>query len=82
LPEFLRRLADYLEAGAYSDNGTYYVHPSEVPRKPKISKRQYNKLKKEYLNSGKRAKFPEYPKTGRSKKLLGLFETYNIEPYN
>ena len=55
LPEFLRNLADYLEKGAYNDNGTYYIHPNEVPKQPKLTKRCYNKLKKVYKG---RATFP------------------------
>lgn len=73
--ELLQQLIEYYENGTYS-----FVHPSEKPKAPTVSKRNYNKLKKQY--TGKR-KFPEYP---RSKKLtLGLqvlFEEYEIEPYN
>lgn len=80
LPDFLRNLADYLEKGAYQDEeGFYYVHPSEVPKPPKVSKRQYNTLKRAY--DGK-AKFPEYPKSGKlTKKLEKLFSDYDISPF-
>ena len=52
------------------------LHPSENPKVPKFTKRCYNKLKKIY--SG-RAKFPEYPKSGKlNKKLEKLFEAFEI----
>lgn len=78
---FLRNAADYFDKGAYVDEyGNMYIHPKEVHKEPKLSKRNYNKLKKEY--SGKR-KFPEYPKTGKlTVGLAKLFEEYNIEPFN
>jgi len=79
LPTFLRNAADYFEAGPYIDeNGDMHVHPSEVPKEPKLTKQSYNRLKKVY---DKKAKFPEYPKSQKlSKKLKELFEEYNIEP--
>jgi len=90
LPEYLRNLADYLEKGAYSESGeneVYYVHPNEVPKPKKVSKRNYNKLKKLYLIDLKegnvRKKFPEYPKSSKlTKDLRFLFEKYDIEPHN
>jgi hypothetical protein len=84
LPSFLRNLADYLEAGAYQDeNGDYYIHPSEAPKVKKLSKRNYNKLAKEYKLSGRKKKFPEFPKSGKlTVALKALFEEFKIEPYN
>lgn len=84
LPTFLRNLADYLEKGAYQDeDGYYYIHPSEVKKEPKMSKRNYNKLKKEYSLSGRKKKFPDYPKSGKlTVGLKKLFEEFKIEPYN
>jgi hypothetical protein len=78
---FLRNAADYFESGAYVDEEGYmYIHPKEVKKEPKVSKRNYNALKKVY--SGKR-KFPEYPKSGKlTKGLRELFEEYGINPYN
>jgi len=56
------------------------IHPSEKPKKLKMSKRNYNKLKKIYVG---RAKFPEFPKSGHlNKKLESLFTKFEIEPYN
>lgn len=83
LPEFLRNAADYFEAGAYTEDGVYFVHPKEVKKEPPVSKRNYNLLKKEYIKSGKKAKFPEYPKSKKlTIKLKELFTEFNIEPYN
>ena len=79
LPDFLRNLANYLENGAHEDkDGNYYIHPSEVPKEPKLKKQSYNKLKKIYEG---RAKFPEYPKSQKmTKKLDELFVKFNLEP--
>lgn len=78
LSGWLRALADYLDKENY-----HYIHPSEEPKVPKLSKRYYNKLKKEYGLSGKRAKFPEFPKSGKlTVKLAKLFEEFEISPYN
>lgn len=82
LSNFLRNLADYLERGSYCDEGVYYVHPTEISKSPILSKKQYNKLKKAYIKSCKKAKFPEYPKSRRlTKPLKKLFEEFHIAPY-
>ena len=79
LPNFLRNLADYLEAGAYqSKEGNFYLHPDEVPKESKLKKSSYNKLKKVYQDN---KVFPEYPKSGKLIKSLKLLYTkYQIEP--
>jgi len=66
---------------AYYKKGTYdIIHHTEKPKENKVSKRNYNKLKKEY--TGKK-KFPEYPKSGKlTLGLQVLFEEYGIAPYN
>lgn len=73
--EFLEALIEYYKKDNYP-----LIHPNEEPKKPHVSKRNYNKLKSLY--NGKK-KFPEYP---LSKKLtIGLqilFEEYNISPFN
>lgn len=75
--EFLYRLIDY-----YQIPLTEYIHPTEKLPKKKVSKRQYNKLKTLYSKSGKKAKFPEYPKSGElTQKLKKLFEDFEISPY-
>ena len=82
LPNFLRKLADYLERGAYSEiiNGeeVYYVHPTEVPKEPKLMKSSYNELKRVY---NEKKKFPDFPKSGKMTNVLkNLFEKYEIIP--
>ncbi len=75
LPSFLRLCADYASKDHYP-----YIHPSEVQREPKVSKRNYNQLKKAY---DKKAKFPEYPASAKlTKRLAELFNEYCISPYN
>ena len=76
--DWLRNLADYLD----QDN-LEFIHPTEVPKKPDVSKSNYNKLKKAYLESNKKAKFPVYPKSKKlTKKLDELFCEFKINPYN
>lgn len=82
LPDFLRNLANYLEAGAYFD-GSYYIHPSEKVKLPNVSKSNYNKLSKEYAKTNPKKKLPEYPKSKKlTKSLEVLFNKFNISPYN
>ena len=92
LPTFLRNAADYFERGAYVDeHGDMYIHPSEVPKAPKVSKSNYNKIKKLYekeefiphkKGQNKKA-MPNYPANGKlTKGLKELFEKYDISPYN
>lgn len=83
LPNFLRNLADYLEAGAYSENDMFFVHPSEVQKEKTVSKKNYNKLKRLYDKELRKKKFPDYPKSGKiTKDLEKLFNEFNIEIYN
>jgi hypothetical protein len=73
--KWLESLIQYYKADNYK-----LIHPSEAPKEPKVSKRNYNKLKKIY---DKKAKFPDYPKSGKlTIKLKDLFEEYEIPPYN
>lgn len=83
LPVFLRNAADYFEKGAYKDEeGNMYIHPNEVHKEPLILKSRYNKLYKLYKESGRKKKFPEYPKTKKlTKALRELFKEFDIEPY-
>lgn len=84
LPTFLRNQADYFEAGQYVDeDGMMYLHPRELPREPDVSKRNYNRLKKLYTESGAKRKFPDYPKSKKlTKPLKELFDLFDIPPYN
>ena len=73
---FLSNLIEYYKKENYN-----YVHPNEFSE-PKISKRQYNKLKKEYEKTGRRKKFPEFPKSGKmTKSLKEISEEFNISLY-
>lgn len=77
---FLRNAADYFEAGAYTEDDIYFIHPNEVHKDPEVSKKNYNKLKKIY--NGK-AKFPDYPKSKKlTVPLKKLFDIYEIPYFN
>lgn len=79
LPEFLRNLADYLENNHLNDE-ILFIHPTEVIKEPKLSKRSYNKFKKLYTG---KAKFPDFPSSGKlTKPLEKLFKEYDIGPFN
>jgi len=79
LPTYLRNLADYLEAGAYTENGEYFIHPSEVPKAPKVMKSKFNKMVKLFELKYPKRKLPEYPKSKKlTKKLEKLFAEFNI----
>ncbi len=72
--EWLESLVEYYKKCNYP-----LIHPSEKPKEPTVSKRQYNKLKKVYQG---RARFPEYPKSGKlTKKLETLFTKYEVSPF-
>ena len=85
LPNRLRKQAEYLEKKHYP-----YLHPSEKPKEPKLSKRSYNKLvklHKENLErpkadgSGRVPKLTEFPKSGKlTKSLKVLYNLYDLEP--
>lgn len=86
LPNFLRKCADYAEKEHY-----HYIHPSEKPKEPKLSKRNYNKLKKLYNNeefipkrkNQKKKPMLPYPKSGKiTKGLEVLYKRFEINPYN
>ena len=71
LPELLRGLADYLER-----EPTEYIHPSEVPKEPKLGKREFKQLAKIYSEKYPNRKPLEFPKSGKwTKELLELKES-------
>jgi hypothetical protein len=73
----LRNLADYLEHNKIHE-GEHYIHPSEAPKKPTLTKRCHNKLVKAV--NGKQKVPPYIDKKGNlTKPLERLFEKYNIE---
>jgi len=79
LPTLLRRLANYLECNRFHTDEIVYIHPSEAPLKPILTKRCYNKLVK--VVDGKQ-KIPEYKeKRGNfTKSLEKLYIKYGIDP--
>lgn len=67
LPELLINISRYIVSF------TEYIHPSEKPKEPKVSKRQFNKL----LKLEPKAKYS----TKLNQKLKKLFDKHNINPY-
>lgn len=91
ISDFLRNAADYFEKGAYVQDGKMFIHPKEVHKEPKVSKRNYNKCKKIYNSeefipkrkNQKKKDFPPYPKSKKlTKGLDEMFKRYEIDPYN
>ncbi len=57
-----------------------YLHPSESPKKPILSKRCFNVLFKEYIKDKPKNIPIQYPKNGHlTKPLEKLFKKYNIK---
>jgi succinate dehydrogenase/fumarate reductase flavoprotein subunit len=79
IADFLRNLADYIETNRFHTEETIYIHSTEKPSKPKLSKSSYNKLIKTIDN---KCKIPPYQdkKGNFNKKLQELFLKYNVEP--
>jgi len=76
--DILEKLIEY-----YKKDNFNLIHPNEKIKEQIVSKSNYNKLKKQYLLSLKKKKFPEYPKSGKLTKILeNLFTEFKIEPYN
>jgi len=74
LPEILRAIADYLERPHLP-----YIHPSEAPKKPKLMKSSYNKLKKAL--EGTEYICPDMSKSGvLTKPLEKAFKQAGIKP--
>jgi hypothetical protein len=76
----LKNLACYLEQEQHP-----YIHPSHVPKNPKLMKRSYNKLKKEIEGANRYLKnpikIPPYPKSKRlTKRLKELFDQFGLIP--
>lgn len=76
LPDYLRRLADYLEKPTLPP---IYVHPDERPKPKKLTKTEYKRIKKYYFEIyPRRRKFPKYPYKGKmSKKWAKLLKIVN-----
>lgn len=76
LPTFLRNLADYLEENKINSD-IMFIHPTEEPKKPKLTKTSFNKLCKAIKLDGKQE--PKYSQN-LTKQLQKLFEKYEIIP--
>ncbi|WXB47865.1 endonuclease VII [Vibrio phage VB_VaC_TDDLMA] len=88
-PEDVAERIKWLESliSYYKKDNYNLIHPNEKPSEPKVSKKNYNKLKRLYNKDvelgTKKRKMPEYPKSGKMTiGLLSLFEEYEIPPYN
>lgn len=69
LPSFLRNLADYIENPPLVH--LKLVHPNEAPKRKKLSKKEFNKLKKYYFKIyPNKTKLPVWPKSGIVTKQL------------
>ena len=76
--EFLEKLVEYYKKGTLP-----VIHPTEKMPEPKVSKKNYNKLKKEFVLKYPKKKFPEYPRSGKITKVLEkLFQEFNIPAFN
>lgn len=76
LPFVLRNMAEYLEKPHLP-----YIHPSEAPKKPKLTKSSYNTLARAMIKLGEKRNIPPYPKSGNlTKKLSERFNQFDIEP--
>ena len=83
LPDVLRGIADYIEKYSSIDNfDEKLIHPTEKPKEPKLSKRNFNKLKNEYAKMYPKKKSLEYPKSSKlTKSLDKWYKIFEISPY-
>jgi hypothetical protein len=84
LPSLLRNLANYYEENRLHTEDILYIHPSEKPKEPILTKTSYNNLKKAILEGNfmkDMKKLPQYKdkKQKLTKTLEQLFKKYNIE---
>lgn len=85
LPYLLRELANYYEYNRLHSEDILYIHPSEKPKEPILTKSSYNELKKVILEGNIQKdlkKLPQYrdKKQKLTKVLEELFKKYNLEP--
>jgi recombination endonuclease VII len=75
LPDVLRGMADYLEREHYP-----YLHPSERPKEPRVTKRCYRTLYRMWAkNSLDDRTPPSYGRGKLTKKLRQWFDEYVVE---
>lgn len=79
LPDLLISGAKYLADEPYHEGNTYFVHPSEVPKRNKVKTREYNRVKKYYFdvfpNRKKMIKRPIYV-NDKWKEIVNLVDNY------
>ncbi len=79
LPDLLISGAEYLEKESYHEGETYFVHPTEIPKREKVKTREYNRVKKYYFklypNRKKMIKRPTYI-TENWKELVLLIDEF------
>ncbi|MCK5536490.1 MAG: hypothetical protein KAI79_06665 [Bacteroidales bacterium] len=74
LPELLIQLGKYLK-----QENTKYIHPNEKPKAPKLGKRIFNRVNKEYKIRNPKKKPLIYPKSGNiTKQFNELIKLYNL----
>ena len=85
LPDLLRSIAGYLERGSYKepfeDSEIYFIHPNEVPKRKKISKRDLNLINKYYFYFyPRKRKIPKFIyETEESQRLLNEIKNWDKE---
>jgi len=76
LPKTLRKIADYLEKPHYP-----YIHPSEKPKDPVLSKRNFNVLAKAHALKYPNRKKLQYPKSKKlTKNLTKIYAEFGLNP--
>lgn len=76
--EFLKKLVCY-----YNKDPEKILYPGCDAPTPKLSKRNFNQLKKLYSAEHPGAKPLEYPKSGKlTEKLKPLYRKYGVSPFN
>lgn len=74
LPLLLRNLADYLEHPPMEPK---YIHPSELPKRAKLSKREYKRVCKYYFKVyPNRRKLPKFPDPKKSIGISAKWKKY------
>lgn len=79
IPSFLRNLADYLENNRFHTEDEIFIHPTEKPLKPILSKRSYDLLVKT-INGKQKVPNYESKRGNLSKPLEKLFIKYSVTP--
>jgi len=77
LPTLLRNIADYIEN---PPEGHIYIHPSEIPKTPKVNKVCYRKMVNAFKKKYPNRKVPSLSKKGTlTAETERYFKEFNIE---